>query len=437
MSDSYTAFSLKKNNIRRILILEQYIMVPLKFIVVVFSFYFLTSLDRSKETDYYFTQLRLYVIANLVFFMAIAGIRTSRFRLNVIKIAAFFLSMIDNLYLSFLIYFTGGLDSELYLIYPGLFVRNAINFPQIKYQQTINLTLLFFYIGAIYQNQENFKFITNEVFILRMMMLILTSFCCWGVYFLIQRNSTRMQENQEKTIRTEKLHLAAKLAAQIAHELKNPLGIINNAVYLIKKNAGGDLSKIVRNAEIIQQEVIRSDKIISELLDYSSLVEGKIVRVDLNKFIVEFIENNFNSLKSENRITLYLKKNIPDLLIDKNQLEHILNNLLLNADESSDGKYDTKVGIKTFFDENEFIELEVTDNGNGIPANNLDKIFDPFYTTKHNHVGLGLSVVKNITETYGGNIKVGNISPNGLSVKVFFPVTTFIDKETRGYANAK
>lgn len=437
MSGNYALISSRKNNIRRITILEQYIMVPLKIIVVAFSFYFLTTLDQSKETNYYFSQLRLYVIANLVFLMAIAGIRGSRFRSNVIKIAAFFLSMIDNLYLSFMIYFTGGLGSELYLIYPGLFIRNAINFPEIKYQQTINLTLLFFYFGAIYQDEGNLHFLTNEIFILRITMLILTSFCCWGIYFLIQRNNTRVKEIQEKTIRSEKLHLAARLAAQVAHELKNPLGIINNAVYLIKKNANSDVEKIIRNAEIIQQEVMRSDKIISELLDYSSLVEGKVVRVDLNKSIYEFIENNFKYLQINKQITFIQDNDIPTLFIDKNQLFHVLNHLLINATESCFGQDEIKIKIKTSFDEDEFIELEITDNGTGIPEETIDKIFAPFYTTKPNHVGLGLSIVKNITETYGGKLKIINVKPKGISAKLFFPVQTLADKEIAEYINER
>ncbi len=410
----------KERNIRRILMLEKYIMLPLKVIVIVFSYYFLTTLSPSDETKYYFFQLRLYVVANVFFMLILLGSGFKQIRPVIVKISSFFLTLIDNLYLSFMIYFTGGLNSELYLLYLGLFVRNAINFPEKRYQQTINIVLILFYIGAIHSVDENFDFLTDEVFILRVLTLFFVSICCWAIYLLIDRDRKRLMDIREKKIRSEKLSIASKLGAQIAHELKNPLGIMNNAVYLIKKNINKDPEKILRHADIIQGEIKRSDRIITELLDYSRLVGGKIDRVDLNSFIKSFIENN-----NFQDIDFIPCEWIPDLFVDKNQFGQVLYHLMSNAKESMEAfGEEGKIVVKTILYEGNLLGIEIEDAGHGVEKENIDKIFTPFFTTKENHIGLGLSIVKNILQTYDGKVSFENKQTGGFKVNLKLPVRT-------------
>ncbi len=412
----------KEQNIRRILMLEKFIMVPLKVIVIVFSYYFLTTLSPSDATKYYFFQLRLYIAANVFFMLTLLGSGSRQIRPVIVKVSSFFLTLIDNLYLSFMIYFTGGLESELYLLYLGLFVRNAINFPEKRYQQTINIILILFYVGAIHSVDGNFGFLTDEVFILRILTLFFVSICCWGIYILIDRDRKRLTDMREKNIRSEKLNIAGKLGAQIAHELKNPLGIMNNAVYLIKKNIHGDPEKILHHADIIQGEIKRSDRIISELLDYSRLAGGKIDRVDLNGFIESFIANN-----NFQGIEFIPCEGIPDLFIDKNQFGQVLYHLMSNAKESVEtaGGKGTIV-VKTFLCEGNLLGVEIDDTGTGVDKKILEKIFVPFFTTKENHIGLGLSIVKNILRTYDGKVFFENKSTGGFKVDLKFPVRTTV-----------
>lgn len=400
--------------------LEKYIMVPLKVIVIVFSYYFLTTLNPSDETKYYFFQLRLYIAANVFFILILLGSGFKQIRPVIVKVSSFFLTLIDNLYLSFMIYFTGGLDSELYLLYLGLFVRNAINFPEKRYQQTINIVLILFYVGAIYSVDENFDFLTDEVFILRVLTLFFVSICCWAIYLLIDRDRKRLMDIREKKIRSEKLSIAGKLGAQIAHELKNPLGIMNNAVYLIKKNINKDPEKILHHADIIQGEITRSDRIITQLLDYSRLAGGKIDRVDLNAFIKSFIANN-----NFQDIDFIPCEWIPDLFVDKNQFGQVIYHLMSNAKESMEAfGGEGKIVVKTLLYEGNLLGIEIEDTGSGVEKGNLDKIFTPFFTTKENHIGLGLSIVKNILQTYGGKISFENKLTGGFKVNLKFPVQT-------------
>lgn len=423
---------LRKKNIRHILILEKYIMLPLKFIVIAISFYFLRALDPSRETDYYFLQLKLYVIANLVFTMALLLSSRKKFHPGLVRCAAFFLSLIDNLYVSFLIYFTGGVESELYMMYPGLLIRNAINFPRIKYQQTINLTCILFYIGALYSEQKSFGFLLNELFMLRMSTLLLLSVCCWGIYFLLQKKILRIQENHERTIRTEKLHIASKLTSQVAHELKNPLAIINNALYLIQKNFQSHPEKIIHNVDIIQQQVDRSNRIISELLDYTRFSEGKIERVNVNDSIEDYLvtrfQDDYDILAS---IKCLFEEDIPDLLIDKHQFEQIISHLITNAVEARRENDEMKIIVQTLFNDEETLEIHISDNGTGVEQDNIERIFTPFFSTRKGHVGLGLSVAKNIVETFGGSINISSDPQEGTHVGLLFPVHTTVKEEQK------
>ncbi|MCP5462912.1 MAG: GHKL domain-containing protein [bacterium] len=427
---SSTLFS-KRLTIRRIFILEYYIIFPLKCAVVLCSYYFLLTLEASDVNHYYFKQLNLYVVANIFFLLALVALAKRKFSPSAVRFTAFLLSLIDNLFLSFLIYFSGGLESELYMLYPGLIVRNAINFPEIKYQQTINIAFILFYIGALYSVKQSFVFVYNEIFLLRILMLFLVSICCWGIYFLVEKNRIRISENQERAIRSEKLQIAAKIASTVAHELKNPLAIISNALYLIKKNVYKDADKVVRHAEIIAQEIERADKIISDLLDYSGLSEGKIERVNVN----HFLNQKISALVEDNKQSIDIQTNfdslIPDLLIDTQQFDHLIDHILQNACEAvavSDNQ-DKKISFATYLDTDDKLVIVCTDNGVGIDTDVLEQVFTPFYTTKKQHVGLGLSIVKQIVETYGGTIALSSEINCGVQIVIRFPLQTIVPEE--------
>ena len=423
------SYLIKKHNIRHILILERYIMLPVKVMIIIASFYFLRSLEPSIETKYYFFQLKLYVIANLIFLMSIICFGKRHFRPVMVRCAAFFLSLIDNLYVGFLIYFTGGLESELYMMYPALLIRNAINFPKIKYQEAINLSCIFFYIGALYSVDKNFSFITNEVFLLRITTLVLVSICCWGIYFLIQKKYVQKQDEYERVIRSEKLKVASNLTSQVAHELKNPLCIINNATYLIKKNTDSNSEKILRNTDIIEQQVTRSNKIITELLDYSRFSQGRIQRVNVNDVLTKIVMNDF---KDDIEVISFIFENgLPDLLIDEKQFIHLICHVISNSLESvkSVNNDEPEIKIITAINDDDFLEIHVIDNGKGISEENYDQIFNPFFTTKENHIGLGLSIVKNIAQTYTAKVNISSNGYGGCTLSVFFPVKTKAKKE--------
>lgn len=417
----------------RILFMERRIMVPVKVALIVFSLSFMRSMDQSLEQgfeDYermaplLRDQLALYSVGNLIFLLIL--IRPSRLSFNGIRWCAFFLANLDNLFLAGLIYFTGGQESVLYWIFCGLIVRNAIDFPQAYQQAAINLSVCLFYTLAIILSEETLAFFNTEIYALRIAVLILVGTCCWGVALLSERQKRRAAETREYLLRSEKLTTVGKLAAEIAHQLKNPLGIINNAAFGLQrwmKTVNTPSDEAAQQLQIIRDEVSRSDRIISELMDYSRLSDIRIERVSINAVIDDALRRVFPNPKQEAvKIRRKLGDSLPPLFVQRYQLEECFVNLFRNAvDAMPDGG---QLDVRTSYRAPRYIDVEVRDTGMGIPKEMLDRVFDPFFTTKPTGSGMGLAIVKHITETYGGTVEVSARKGKGTKFLLSFPIRT-------------
>ncbi len=425
----------------RILFMERRIMVPVKVALIIFSLSFLRTMNTSVESgfeDYermvplLRDQLALYSVGNLIFLLIL--IRPSRLSFNGVRWCAFFLANLDNLFLSGLIYFTGGQESVLYWIFCGLIVRNAIVFPQAYQQAAINLSVCLFYTLAIVLSEETMSFFHTELFTLRIAVLVLVGTCCWGVALLSERQQRRASETREYLLRSEKLTTVGKLAAEIAHQLKNPLGIINNAAFALQRSLKADkpaTDDSLQQLQIIRDEVNRSDRIISELMDYSRLSDIRIERIAINIVIDDALRRVFpGPHEGAIRIRRRLADGLPPLFVQRYQLEECFVNLFRNAlDAMPQGG---QLEIQTRYRPPRFIEVEVSDTGIGIPKEYIDRVFEPFFTTKPTGSGMGLPIVKHIVETYGGTVDVSARKGKGTKFVLSFPIRT--EQTSKEYA---
>ncbi len=203
-------------------------------------------------------------------------------------------------------------------------------------------------------------------------------------------------------LRTEKIASIAELAAGVAHEINNPLGIISNYIELLKikqldKDGKNKLAKI-------EKELTRIGEIIGSLLSFSKFREPPNRIVDLKRTAEEVIILLNHKLKNK-RIKLktsFDKK--PSVIVgDENRIKQLFINLIVNSIEAVLEGGEIQIKIKV---EDEFTEFSVTDNGYGIPEEIIDKIFDPFFSTKagKNNTGLGLSICQHIVEAHNGVI---------------------------------
>ncbi len=206
---------------------------------------------------------------------------------------------------------------------------------------------------------------------------------------------------EEKLIQKEKLAAIGTLIGSIGHELRNPLGVINNSVYFLNHKIKDKDEKVSKHLNILQIEVNKANKFISDLLDFirtgtPTLEEGSINQAIEN--VVDEIIIPENIILERN-----LDVKLPKINFDFSQIKQVFHNLILNAIQAMpEGGI---LEIKTLRRE-DFVEIRIKDSGIGISEENLDKIFNPLFTTKVIGIGLGLTIVKDIIEKHSGTVEV-------------------------------
>ena len=239
-------------------------------------------------------------------------------------------------------------------------------------------------------------------------------------------DKARIIEAQESrynhlVLHTEKLTALGRMAAGVAHEINNPMGgILVYSTMLLDQVPEKD--PVHEGLEIIVQETVRCKRIIQELLDFSRERPPQKKMADLNVVM----EKSLSILDNEFRIRHIqmekdLSPHLPMVFLDVNQIQQVFMNLLINAVEALQDQ--GRISISTRLGpEGEFVLVEIADNGCGIPAENLSRIFEPFFSTKEKGTGLGLSVSFGIIENHQGRIEVSSLPGSGTRFSINLPV---------------
>lgn len=343
-------------------------------------------------------------------------------------------SLVDGLFLAALALVTGGFDSILYWLFLGLIVRNAVSSPRAVPQLILNVSVSFCYLCAgildvlVTDDAELTSGAPDnpaESFLLRLTLLWLMAACCYGVQVLLEKQRRAEEEGREFVARQEQLRSAGRMAAQIAHQIKNPLAIINNAAFSLQRALleGRDSAKV--HLEIIREEVDRSDQIVTKLMGYAQLAEGKVERLDVAQAVDAAIGEVFpRGAQFQVEIVRYYATELPPLLMQRQHFAEIVVNLLQNSrDATGQGG---RVEISTRVGPDNSVVVAVRDNGPGIPKERQVQIFEPYFSTKSKGTGLGLSIVKHNAEIYGGTITVQSELGKGSLFVLTLPTRTFM-----------
>jgi PAS domain S-box-containing protein len=241
----------------------------------------------------------------------------------------------------------------------------------------------------------------------------------------IGRDATEQNRLQKMLIQSEKMAAIGQLAASVAHEINNPLtGVLSFAEELKKDTEDLDPNNpIIKDYDVIIREAIRCREIVSKLLDYARVEQSRRRPMNINTVIdrsAGLVKKQvlFHGIEFEND----LSDNLPEVPCDPTQMQQIFLNLIINAGEAINGQ--GKITLSSRLSgEGRFVEGLVTDNGPGISPDIIDKIFEPFFSTKGSRgTGQGLSVVKAIIEQQGGMIKVDSQVGKGTTFTVSMPV---------------
>lgn len=222
----------------------------------------------------------------------------------------------------------------------------------------------------------------------------------------------------DQLIRADRLAAMGELTAGVAHEVRNPLGVIRASVQLLE-DANCDPVRIHDSAEVIKQEIDRLDKVIKALLDFGRPSKPMLVAIQINSVLEDVILFTTRFAKqSDVRIETDLDATIPQVLGDPDQLKQVFLNLVTNAVQAMEDS-GGEIRVSTRSDE-DYVQIVVSDTGPGIRAEDLSKVFDPFFTKRAEGTGLGLTIVHRIIDEHEGHIEVESTA-DGTTFTVSLP----------------
>src|SRR5215475_13796028 len=235
------------------------------------------------------------------------------------------------------------------------------------------------------------------------------------------RESREEIERLHRTQMSRAEHFATlgEMATGLAHEIRNPLAGIAGVIEIIGRDlpASSPAREVVKD---VRQEIARINHIVTDLLQTARPHPPKVRKSDLNVTVEHAVMlGRQQALARGVEINLQKDASLPEVEHDSDQIHQVLLNLLLNAQQAIDNKGKVMVTLSR---RDSTAVVEVTDNGRGIPAENLPNIFRPFYTTKGDGTGLGLSLARRIVEDHHGRINVTSTVGKGTTFAVVLPL---------------
>ena len=255
---------------------------------------------------------------------------------------------------------------------------------------------------------------------------------------IVEERTQELREAQEQLIRREKLVILGQLAGGVGHELRNPLGVISNAVYFLQMTLPETDETTREYLGIISSEVRGAEKIVSDLLDFSRTRLADREEIAVSDLVSQVLERR--PPPEDVEVVTQIPADLPPVFVDPRQIGQVLGNLVTNAyqampdggrltihvseDEGIERRGDKgtrRQGDSLPVSPSPCLHVSMSDTGCGIPEENMKKIFEPLFTTKAKGIGLGLAVSKNLVEANGGSIEMESEMGKGSTFTVKLP----------------
>ncbi|HEY6332171.1 MAG TPA: ATP-binding protein, partial [Blastocatellia bacterium] len=233
---------------------------------------------------------------------------------------------------------------------------------------------------------------------------------------------TEMDKAQRELTRNRTLSAVGQMTAQVAHEIKNPLGSINLAIDLLRRRSTAMSEDELEVIGVIERSIRHLGRIVGELLEFSRPKDLNLARININRMLDDVLPMVADRSSAKNII---FEKEFSDSLpageYDESELRKLFINLIINAiDASEPGQ---TIELRTRLDESGNLVVEVEDHGCGMDAETERRLFEPFYTTKKMGTGLGMAIAKKIAELHRGDLSVKSQKGKGTTISVRLPLT--------------
>ncbi len=237
----------------------------------------------------------------------------------------------------------------------------------------------------------------------------------------IQKTTADLKKTEAQLVRSDKLAALGQLAAGIAHEIRNPLTSINILIHSLTENYPAGSSNR-EDLKVIAEEINRINEIVDQFLRFAKPAPPLLAKAE----VLPIFEETLQLLRPQiEKHQILLQKEfqpLPPILMDREQMKQAILNLLLNAVQAmpKGGQLALKGHVP---EDNRWVQLSIQDSGVGIPGEDIDKLFNPFFSTKEGGMGLGLSITHRIIDQHDGKIEVESAPGKGTLFTVWLPVS--------------
>src|SRR5213595_3229163 len=247
---------------------------------------------------------------------------------------------------------------------------------------------------------------------------------------IILRDITESRRTEQQTIESERLNALTLLAAGVAHEIGNPLNSLNIHLQLIEREArkldGADRAELQESVEVARAEVNRLDSIITQFLRAIRPTRPQLRPDNINSIVEEAVRFFTPEIRDRDVVVEQeLRSDLPPLQIDRGQMKQAFYNVIKNSLEAM--KRRGILRIHTDINDMQVL-ISFIDTGGGMSADDLSRVFEPYFTTKPSGTGLGLLIVRRIVREHGGELSIESSEGKGLTLTIRLP---YIDKRVR------
>jgi signal transduction histidine kinase len=227
-----------------------------------------------------------------------------------------------------------------------------------------------------------------------------------------------LRETQETLVRKEKLAMLGLLAGGVGHELRNPLGVMTNAVYYLEAVLKQAPTEVSEYLGILRTQISLAEKIVGDLLDFARIKPPQFEVVSFKQLVDQQLARA-GALDGVT-VTHDFPSDLPRVRVDPVQVGQVVLNLITNALQAMNGN--ATLTFRGRRGANGFVQLEVIDTGSGIKPEQMGKLFEPLFTTKARGIGLGLAVSRSLVQANGGAISAQSIPGAGTTMSVSLPM---------------
>jgi len=332
----------------------------------------------------------------------------------------------DLLYVSALIYLDfvhksqlGAAAPDFYILYFLLLIRGFVLYRSAIESILVNVVISLLFLFSAWLQEQSVAFVFRRPFLVQISLVWMVILLAWFIFEIINRQKFELLRARERLYQSERLTALGELAAGVAHEINNPIGIISAyADYLIRQAGSDDARR--EDYEVIRNEAQRCKRIVGELLQFARPSETRREATDLaalNDEVLRFIFHDRSDATV--RLEKNYAANVPWVLVDPTQIKQALLNVYVNAQQAL-GVEGGTIKVAVAPSGRDAMQITIADTGAGIPPKDLARVFDPFFTRKAGGSGLGLTITRRLLEANDGEIELGANQPRGVIVTITF-----------------